>query len=195
MRAVATPEAGRRRRCIVTGDARPVDRLIRFVIAPDATATPDLEERLPGRGFWVTAERTVIQKAVDKNLFAKSARQSATAPADLADRLEALLLKRCRDRLGLARKAGLTTTGYEKTRAALKAAPVGLLIEARDASPDQAAKIRSLARDLECFRALDRVELAAALGLDNVVHGLVRPSRITEDLGREARRLSGFRGE
>ena len=40
------------RKCIATGEVRPKDELIRFVIAPDGTVTPDIAGKLPGRGLW-----------------------------------------------------------------------------------------------------------------------------------------------
>jgi len=48
-----TPE----RRCIVTGEVQPKAGLIRFVAGPDGEVVPDLAEKLPGRGFWVVADR------------------------------------------------------------------------------------------------------------------------------------------
>ena len=54
-----TPE----RRCIVTGETQPKAGLIRFVADPDGQVVPDLAEKLPGRGFWVVAERAALDKA------------------------------------------------------------------------------------------------------------------------------------
>ncbi|HLF58858.1 MAG TPA: DUF448 domain-containing protein, partial [Alphaproteobacteria bacterium] len=43
------------RRCLATGTLRPKAELVRFVLAPDGTVVPDINERLPGRGLWLTA--------------------------------------------------------------------------------------------------------------------------------------------
>ena len=51
------------RRCIVTGEVQPKAGLIRFVAGPDGQVVPDLAEKLPGRGIWVTADRAAIAKA------------------------------------------------------------------------------------------------------------------------------------
>ena len=48
------------RKCIVTGDVQPKAGLIRFVLGPDDTVVPDVLEKLPGRGMWVTADRAVL---------------------------------------------------------------------------------------------------------------------------------------
>lgn len=182
------------RRCIATGKSQPTDGLIRFVVAPDGTVTPDLEERLPGRGLWISADRAAIEKAAAKGLFSRAAKQSVQVPDSLADMVAGLLVKKCQQRLGLARRAGFVTLGFEKTKAALKTAAHGLLIEAADASPDQAGKIRGLAQGLSVIKALTRDELGEALGRDFVVHGLiVGPGKITDGLERDLQRLQGLR--
>ena len=69
----------RERRCIVTGEVLPEARLLRFVLAPDGQVVPDVEAKLPGRGLWVSADRTIIAQAVAKRLFARAAKAPAAA--------------------------------------------------------------------------------------------------------------------
>ncbi len=52
---VEADESGRS--CAVTRARRRKDELIRFVLGPDGTVVPDLKERLPGRGLWLTASQ------------------------------------------------------------------------------------------------------------------------------------------
>src|SRR5947207_2650143 len=63
---------GVERLCALTREVRPVDDLIRFVVAPDGVIVADIKRRLPGRGVWVTARRTAIDEAVKRNVFARS---------------------------------------------------------------------------------------------------------------------------
>ncbi len=121
----ADDEKGPLRRCIASGTVGPKDGMIRFVIAPDGEVVPDLEESLPGRGLWVTADRAALAKAMGKSVFAKAARRAVKVPPDLAERLERLLERRCLNGLGLARRAGHVLAGYEKVREALKVNQVG----------------------------------------------------------------------
>ncbi|MBX9634346.1 MAG: DUF448 domain-containing protein, partial [Magnetospirillum sp.] len=107
------PVTGPNRRCIATATVRPKGELLRFVVSPDGEVVPDLERRLPGRGIWLSARRDVVNTAVTKRLFAKAARRAVVVPQDLADRVEALLLRRCLDVLGLARRAGHAVCGFE----------------------------------------------------------------------------------
>ncbi len=151
-RLPADDEKGPLRRCIASHAVHPKDGMIRFVIAPDGEVVPDLEETLPGRGLWVTADRAALAKAMGKSVFAKAARRAVKVPPDLAERLERLLERRCLNGLGLARRAGHVLAGYEKVREALKVNQVGragpppaLLVEAADGSLDQRGKVTALA--------------------------------------------------
>jgi predicted RNA-binding protein YlxR (DUF448 family) len=82
-------EDGPERRCIVRGESGPVAGMVRFVVSPDGEITPDILEKLPGRGIWVSADRKAIETAVKKNLFARAAKAKVDVPEDLADRVEA----------------------------------------------------------------------------------------------------------
>ncbi|MEJ5234027.1 MAG: DUF448 domain-containing protein, partial [Geminicoccaceae bacterium] len=81
--------AGGRRRCLVARAAGERARMVRFVLSPDGTVVPDVDERLPGRGLWVAADRSALVEAVRRNLFAKAAGAAARPPADLVERVEA----------------------------------------------------------------------------------------------------------
>ncbi len=84
---------------------------------PDGQIVPDIEETLPGRGIWVKAERAALEKAVAKNLFARAAKADVKADADLADRVERLLVRRMTGDLGLARKSGALVFGFDNVDA------------------------------------------------------------------------------
>ncbi len=181
------------RRCIVTGTSRPKAELLRFVVSPQGAVVPDIRERLPGRGLWLTARRDIVAAACGKGLFAKAARASVEVPADLADQVEALLARRCCDLLGLARRAGAATYGFEKVRAWLRAGKCGLLFAASDGAEDGRRKLRALAGDTPVTTVLRADEMAAGLGREHTVHVAVRGGKLALMLHRETARLSGFR--
>lgn len=89
---------------MVSGEVMPEARLIRFVAGPDGAVVPDLGRKLPGRGVWVEATREAVTAAVKKNSFARSAKAPLKPAPDLADQVEQLLVRRCLDQLGLARR-------------------------------------------------------------------------------------------
>lgn len=181
------------RRCVATGTSGPTGPLIRFVLGPEDEVVPDLAEKLPGRGMWLTATRAAAETAVKRRAFARAARRPVAAPADLPDLLEALLAKRLAEAISLTRKAGLAVTGFEKVRARLRSGPAGALLEARDGSEQGRAKLRPLARGAPVVDLLDSGELGLAFGRDFVIHAALDQGGATDRVLREARRLSGFR--
>jgi hypothetical protein len=190
--------SARERRCIVTGEVLPEARLLRFVVAPDATIVPDVEAKLPGRGLWVSAERAAIARAAAKNLFAKAAKMPVKADADLADRAESRLVDRMLGLMGLARRAGELFLGFDQVEKALRGPnPPPLIVEAAEAASDGRRKLQAAATAKAhvpfVIGALSSAELSLALGRENVVHAALKPGRIAERLIFEAARLEGFR--
>ncbi|MBT3237223.1 MAG: RNA-binding protein [Rhodospirillaceae bacterium] len=187
-------DAPGQRRCIVSGEMRPKAEMLRFVVAPDGDVVADIEEKLPGRGFWLSADRDVIHTASARNLFAKAARAKANAPDDLADRVEALLARRCLDQIGLARRAGIAVAGFGKVESWLKEkAAVGVVIAAFDGAADGRDKIRRLAGETPLVDVFSADELGHVFGRDHAVHAIVGPGKLAENLLRGARRLKGLR--
>lgn len=180
-----------RRRCAVTRAAGDRVGMVRFVLAPDGAVVPDVDERLPGRGIWVTADRALLVQAVRKNLFAKAAGAPARAETDLPARVEAGLRRRCLDLLGLARRAGLLVAGFDQVEAALRQGGVGLVLIARDAA-SQAAKLRRLAGEVPVAAGLGRSELGRPFGRDELVYAAVARGRLADRLRRELARLDGL---
>lgn len=188
-RAPDAPE----RRCIATGESGATEGLIRFALGPDGDVVPDLAGRLPGRGVWVSARREVLDKAVRRNLFARGLKQSVKVAADLPDVVEAGLARRLIEAIGLSRKAGLATAGFDKVKARLKAGPVAALIEARDGSRQGRARLRPLAAGAPVIDCLTAEELGLSFGREFVIHAVLDRGGTVDRVLREARRLAGFR--
>lgn len=186
-------DKGPLRRCIVGGGTFPKESMIRFVVAPDGTLAPDVAGRLPGRGFWLRADRDVINKALVGKSFAKASRSAVEVPDDLVRRLEDLLARRCLDLIGLARRAGRLAAGFEKVQAALREEPKGVLIVASDAAAGGRAKVQALAPGLVTIDPFTAAELGGAVGRDAIVHMAVEPGRLADALIAEAGRLAGVR--
>ncbi|WP_284735906.1 RNA-binding protein [Dongia deserti] len=169
------------RRCIVTRQALEKPAMIRFVIDPEGRVTPDLKERLPGRGMWVTATREALDQAVAKHAFSKAAKQSVKAAPDLADRVADLARREVAELLGLARKSGQLVAGFEKVEAALRAGKVRVLVAASDGAEDGRGKLARLAGSgVEICAPLTAAELAQALGREHAVHAAIKAGGIAE---------------
>ncbi|SIS50664.1 RNA-binding protein [Insolitispirillum peregrinum] len=158
------------RRCIVSGESFPKERMIRFVATPDGSVVADLDGKLPGRGLWLSARRDMVETATRKRAFSRAARQALTAPPDLADQVAMQLRNRCLDTLGFARRAGLVVAGFDKVKAEAKAGRVVLLLEAEDGAEDGRRKLTALAPKAPVVDMFSGAELAAILGRDHVVH-------------------------
>ncbi len=182
------------RRCVAARAPRPAANMIRFVVGPDRTLVPDLAGRLPGRGLWLSAERRAVQSAVTKNLFAKAARGQVVVERDLPDRLEAMLVRRCLDLIGLARRAGELVAGFDQVMDWLRHGRAALVLQARDGAADGRRKIAGQAGDLPVLELLDRAELGQAIGRSDAVHLALAAGGVERRLRAECDRLKGFRG-
>lgn len=189
--------ASRERRDIVSGAVMPEERLIRFVAGPDGAVTPDLARKLPGRGLWVAADRASVETAARKSLFARAAKTRLIAPPGLADQVQALLMRRLLAGLGLARKAGELTFGFEKVLAAVATGKAAFLVEATDGASDGRRKIlaafRKSPRPPRLIGLFTADEMGLALGGENVIHTAFLAGRGAERWALDARRLVGFR--
>ncbi len=182
------------RRCIVTGETGGKAGLVRFVVGPGGEVVPDLAEKLPGRGIWVTAGRAEIEKAAKKGLFARAARAPVTAPPDLADRVEAGLAQRVVELVSLARKAGLAVAGFERVKDWLAAGRARVLLQASDGSARGKGKLWT-PEGGRWFGCLTAAELGLSFGRASVIHGALAPGGLTDRVIRDASRLNGLRGQ
>ena len=173
------------------------DLLVRFVAGPDSVVTPDVARKLPGRGLWAAADRASIETACRKGLFSRAAKTRLVAPATLADQTCALLTKRVLDGLGLAKRAGDLTSGFEKVLSAVNAGRAAWLVEASDGQPDGRRKLLSAARKQTpppgLLGLFSSDELGLALGGENVIHTAFLAGRGSQRWTLDVRRLAGFR--
>ena len=189
------------RLCALSRVQRPKDELIRFVRGPDGTIYPDPAGKLPGRGVWVTAEAAKVTEAARAKVFGRALKADVKVPADLEEKVGALLERRALDALSLANKAGLVTTGFDKLDILLAKAAVAALLHARDASPQGAEKLdrkyaavcRSNGRPPRIVTLFTVEQLSLAIGRSNVVHAALTQGGATEKFLSEAGRVQRYR--
>ncbi|MBA4748610.1 MAG: DUF448 domain-containing protein [Sphingopyxis sp.] len=172
------------RRCILTGECVPAERLLRLALSPDGEVLPDVLAKAPGRGAWIAVDRAALETAVAKGklkgALARAFKTSDIAiPADLGERVAAALQRVTLDRLGLESRGGYLITGNERIETAARGGTVALLLHASDAAPDGRNKLAQAWRvgsDREgsgiagTILPVDRVTLSVALGRENAVH-------------------------
>lgn len=191
------------RLCIATGQTGPVAGMVRFVRAPSGEVVPDIAGDLPGRGVWISAQRNLVDRAIQRRAFARGLTPDVkkgtggtgalSVPQDLSEEVERQLARRCLDLLGLARRSGALTAGAEKVTALAKAKKIVVLIEARDGAADGREKLRRLCPGVPVVDLFSSRELGLALGRENVVHAALTSDGFADRFITEVRRLQGFR--
>jgi len=180
------------RKCIVTGEVQPKAGLIRFVVGPDDKVYPDILGKLPGRGMYVTADRSALEVA-SKGQFSRSAKQSVQVPDGLADEVERQLARHTVDLIALTRKSGRAVCGFEKVKGWLAGGErVRVLLQASDGSERGKAKLWTPegARYFGCFTS---AELGLAFGRGSVIHGALASGGLSNRVVEEATKLRGLR--
>jgi len=159
------------RTCIVTRIAKSDAELLRFVLSPDGDVVPDLKRKLPGRGVWVSKDKTVLAEAIKRHLFAKGFGKAAKAEPDLVDLVSRLLRSEMLSAISLSRKAGLATSGFMKVEEAVTKGKVAILLHAAGSSSDGAEKLdRKCGANVAIVGLFAQSELDLAFGRENVVH-------------------------
>jgi predicted RNA-binding protein YlxR (DUF448 family) len=192
---------GAERYCAATGMVRPVDDMIRFVVAPDGRPVADLKRRLPGRGIWVTATRQALRTAVARKAFARGFKRDVTLAPDFVEATERLIEQGALATLAMAHKGRRVAIGFAKVEAALARDRVVAVVHAADAAPDGVRKLDTLLRrrieagmaEIAVVRAFTSTQLDLALGRSNVIHAALLAGRESEMFLARVERLGRFR--
>lgn len=190
------------RTCVVTRETRPVEQLIRFVLAPDGQVVPDLRHRLPGRGVWVTARADLVATAEKKRLFNRGFKTETVIEPGLSDRLDGMLKEAALHAISFARKAGEIVNGFAKVEAAIARDAVVGMLQAEEAGEDGRAKVAAALKRrfgkpdaVLIIRIFHSEELDLALGRSNVIHAALLAGRASENVLERVAALARFRGE
>ena len=190
---------GTERFCAATHQVKPIDEMIRFVVAPDGAAVPDLKRRLPGRGIWITATRQALAAAIARKAFARSFKRDVRVAPDLVETTERLIVQAALDALAMCHKAGKVAIGFAKVDVALVRERVVALINAAEAAPDGTRKLtaslhrREDAAGIAVIDALSSAQLDLALGRSNVIHAALLAGSESETFLARIARLDCFR--
>jgi predicted RNA-binding protein YlxR (DUF448 family) len=171
------------RMCAVSRNVRPINELIRFVVAPSGEVIADLKRKLPGRGLWVSASRFAVAEAVRRHHFTRGFKRDVHVAATLAADTEALLERFVVEALGVAAKAGQVISGFTRVADALERQARGrvrALIHASDGAADGIRKLDAIAgqsggndgksAEILIVNVLTSEQLDLALGRSNVIH-------------------------
>ncbi len=185
-------DEGPMRKCLATGEVYPKGALIRFVTSPDGEAVPDIAEKLPGRGYYVAAQKKALETAVTKKLFSRGAKMQVSVPEGLITRIETQLARRMVDLISLARKSGQAVAGYEKVKSWLDQEQARVLIQASDGSARGKSKL-STPHFGTYIGWLTADELGLAFGRQTVIHAALASGGLSKRVVEDAQRLKGIR--
>lgn len=191
------------RTCIVTREAASPETLIRFVAGPDGRVVPDLKRQLPGRGCWIKADRALVERAVQKKLFARALKTDAKADADLGALVDRLIAADLVGMMNMARKAGQFISGAMKVDAAVRSGAVLAVFHAADAAADGVRKIdqarkawvlgNGLDENIPSFSLFTGAELDEVMGQNAFIHACALAGQAGEGVVKRANLLEQYR--
>ena len=181
------------RKCLVTGLTEEKKDLVRFVIGPDQNLVPDIDQNLPGRGYWVLAQRSIIEKALKKNVFLRIVKNKISIDPNLLKIIESQTTKKIINQISLSRKAGMAIFGFEKVKSALLNKNIGLLIQASDGSKREKQRIITANTPSALNDCLSGAELGKAFGREKVIHCVILLSGFVENIVFNANRLNNLK--
>ena len=158
-----------KRTCIITGKKLDPRVLLRFVVGPDGNLTPDIANKLPGRGAYIIPKPEYVREAIKKNKFARHIGFQKILLQKEIDSfiwvLESLLQRKFIEQIGLYRRRGIAVSGANN----LKENPllIGLLI-ASDASDRETKNIESVTNPNWMLRGIPSEILGKAFGRNSL---------------------------
>ncbi len=184
--------------CLSTGLKLDSKNLLKFVLAPDNSLTLDLMDNLPGRSFWITASREVLEASCKKGLFSETASCQVILRENFISYVETALVEQFNSTIGFCRRAGFLIWGFEKVKTALVKKEVILRIEALDGSKSEKRKLDSITI-VPVLQSLYAYELATSFRRERLIHcALVKKRNIgliglASSLRDKSFRLAKFR--
>jgi predicted RNA-binding protein YlxR (DUF448 family) len=192
------------RMCIVTRETLAADEMIRFVAGPDGSVVPDLKRVLPGRGCSVKAERQLIEKAVQKNIYARALKKDVKPAPDLGAQVDRLLVVNMTGMMNMARKAGQFVSGSTKVDSAVRSGGALAVFHATDAAPDGVRKVSQARKawqmimeepeEVPAFQLLSYEEMQELMGDNAFIHAVALAGQAGEGVVKRAKLLESYRG-
>ncbi|MEM1365000.1 MAG: RNA-binding protein [Pseudomonadota bacterium] len=194
------------RTCLVTREKRPPSEMIRFVLSPDGTVTPDVNGKLPGRGVWLTATEGTVREAVRRKVFGRGFRTECKAPDILPAQVGDILHEFALGALGMGRAAGAVITGFSKTDQMIRTGEAWLVLTASDVAADGKRKVAQASRAVSAlggeppniYELFDANALTSALARRDeggtVMHVAINRAQNGRSAVRKLERLARYRG-
>ncbi len=166
------------RTCIVTREESDKSDLLRFVVHPDGNLHFDLNQKLPGRGLYVSYEAPHVKTALQKNLFSKAAKRQVSIPDTLMTQIELQLRGAALNHIGLCKRASELISSLIKIEKHLRINRIACYITSSPEGSDGYRSVTRKAGDVPVIRAFTNEELSKILNIENAVHLVMKPGNI-----------------
>jgi uncharacterized protein len=190
------PKAIPQRSCLACREVKDKGSLIRFVLAPDRTVVPDLQQKLPGRGVYTCIKGSCLRLAAQKKQFSRGFKGEVLgADAEgLSRQVVGKMEERIASYLSLANKGGKVVSGSDQVLEKLKKEAVGLLFIATDISQDIGEKFRAVAKlkGVPCVTLFTKERLGGLLGKELRSVLAVLDSGFVASIGLETEKYRNF---
>ena len=190
------PKANAQRSCLACREVRDKGSLLRFVLAPDRTLVPDLQQKLPGRGAYTCLKRSCLRQAAQKKQFARGFKGEVLGaePDFLVAQVTQKLEERIASYLSLANKAGKAVSGSDQVMEKLKKGGAALLFIATDISVDIGEKFRAVAqlKGVPCVALFTKERLGELIGKELRSVIAVSDSGFAGSIGLETEKYRNF---
>lgn len=149
--------------------ARDRSSLVRYVLSPQQELLIDYRQKLPGRGVYTCCDPACIAKAVERRQLQRGLKseQLQVSVGQLISDLQASLLQRIVNLLGMARKSGQAVSGSQAVLTGMKKNEgFAFVLISEDVSTGIADKVRSAAKSkqIEVFQMLTKGRIGEVLG-------------------------------
>ncbi len=185
------------RTCILTKNELEQNEMIRFVLSPDdGVLYPDLDCKLEGRGCYLTIGKNILLAALNKKAFNKAFKTVVKIKnnEDLIINIENLLKNKLLKSLGLAKKAGVLISGFEKVKECLQKQKAVLYLSANDTADNSKEKIEKYLNNIKIINnPLTINELGDALGLNLAAHIVINDINFANNIIYQTNRLKQFK--
>lgn len=182
------------RRCVVTGEKFGQEELLKFALDPKGVVVLDINRKLPGRGMWVSPDRSTLEKAATGNYFSRAARRNVDISTEFLYTVETKFIDYLTGILSLGRKSGVVVTGFEKVRRGISNKTITVLVQAFDGSDRQGQKIIPWGVSCKHHRCLSSAELGKIFGRELVIYVGVKDGPLAQKISLTAQKLERIRG-
>jgi uncharacterized protein len=186
---------GHARTCVGCRNQDDTDALVRFAYVPDhePPLVPDLLGKLGGRGLWMHARFTCLQKAARGGIARALRRELTVDSAQLTAALSSQLTRRIQGLLLAALRRRRAAVGTDAVCEALATCPVSLLLVAKDAAGRRNDVVsRASERRVRVVEFLDKEALGHLTQREALSFVAILEPNIAREVADTARWLAGL---